>query len=99
MAYVPGNLALLATANGFKTFRYDSTDAITAVDVPGYFNNKDDLVNLQPGDIIEVVVWGTAVRTGTVDDWGSVIVRSVNATTGAVTTSTDQLAGTMADGS
>lgn len=99
MAYIAGGLTLLSEANGYKTFRYDTLDAHGTVDVPGYFNNLDDLVNLKAGDIIWVVTWGTAVRTGTVDDLTTHVVRSVNATTGAVTISTDQLGGTMADGS
>ena len=79
MAFSAANLGLQAQANGFNRFRYDTTDTITTVDVPGYINNVDDSQNLAVGDIIEVVVWGTAVRTGTIVDFDILIVMVVAA--------------------
>jgi len=79
MAYDPGNLTQLSYGNGFSHYRYDSLDAITLVDIDGYFNNSDDTLNLKVGDIITVVDWATAVRTGTITGWGINIVMAVGA--------------------
>jgi hypothetical protein len=79
MAYSSGNLTQLNTGNGYSTYRYDSLDAITLVDIAGYFNNSDDDLNLQVGDMILVVDWATAVRTGTITGWGWNIVMAVSA--------------------
>ena len=79
MAYTAGGLTLLSQGNGFNTYRYDSLDAITLVDIDGYFNNSDDDLNLAPGDIIYVVDWDTAVRSGTVAGWGICMVMAVDA--------------------
>lgn len=96
MAYTAGNLAQVGHANGFGLYRYDTTDALTVVDGSGYFNNSDDDLNLAVGDVIEVVVWGTAVRTGTIAGVGRVIVVSVSAA-GVVDTSNDLLGATLTD--
>lgn len=78
MAYSAGNLVLIASGNGFNQYRYDTTDAAADVDTAGYFNNVDDALNLVVGDMIDIVVWGTAVRTGTISDYDRVIVNSVS---------------------
>jgi len=96
MAYTAGNLTLLNSANGYGLYRYDTTDALTDVDGDGYFNNSDDDLDLRVGDIIDVVVWSTAVRTGTISDVGKVIVLSVSAA-GVVDTSNDLLGATVTD--
>lgn len=96
MAYVAGNLAHVGQANGFNRYRYDTTDASTAVDASGYFNNSDDTLNLAVGDLIDVVVWSTAVRTGTISDVALHIVVSVSAA-GVVDTSDDLLGATVSD--
>lgn len=88
MAYVPGNLALLNSVNGFGLYRYDSLDGITTVDTAGYFHNIDDTLNLGPGDLIHVISWTTAVRTGTIADVSLVIVTTVDSE-GVVNVSTD----------
>lgn len=88
MAYVPGNLALLNSVNGFGLYRYDSTDGITTVDTGGYFSNADDTLLLRPGDLIHVITWASAVRTGTIVDVSLVIVTTVDSE-GAVNVSTD----------
>lgn len=88
MAFDASNLALVGTANGFGLYRYDTTEALTTVDGNGYMNNSDDSVKLRVGDIVEVVVWGTAVRTGTISDVGRMIVMQV-AANGDVDLSTD----------
>ena len=79
MAYVPGNLVQLNDGNGYATYRYDSLEAHTLVDIDGYFNNSDDDLNLNAGDIILVVDWATAVRTGTISTWGWLMVMAVSA--------------------
>ncbi len=95
MAYTAGNLVLMANGNGFNHYRYDTTDGLTTVDGAGYFNNDDDDLNLAVGDIIDVVVWSTAVRTGTISTVGKVIVDSVSS--GSVDTSNDLLGATYID--
>lgn len=79
MAYTAGNLVLMSTGNGFNHYRYDTTDTAVTVDAAGYFNNSDDDLNLAVGDKIDIVVWATAVRTGTISDWDQVIVNEVTA--------------------
>ena len=96
MAYTAGNLTLVSSTNGFGLYRYDTTDALTTVDGDGYFNNDDDDLNLAVGDVIEVVVWSTAVRTGTISTVGRVIVLSVSAA-GVVDVSNDLLGATLID--
>ena len=88
MAFVPGNLALISSVNGFGLYRYDSTDASIVVDAGGYFNNDDDTLNLAVGDIVEVFSWTTAVRTGTVNDVSRLVVLTVDSA-GAVNMSDD----------
>ena len=88
MVYVPGNLTLIHSSNGFGLYRYDSTDADDVVDAGGYFNNDDDDLILRVGDIIEVFSWTTAVRTGTVNDVSRVVVLTVDSA-GAVNVSDD----------
>jgi len=79
MAYTAGNLVLMANGNGFNHYRYDTTDTAATVDTSGYFNNSDDDLNLAVGDVIDVVVWTTAVRTGTAPTMGRHMVLSVSA--------------------
>lgn len=93
MAYSAANLALIGNANGFNLWRYDTTDAATAVDASGYFNTASGW--LQVGDIIEVVVWSTAVRTGTISDVARHIV--VSNASGVVDVSNDFLSATVTD--
>ena len=88
MAYVAANMALLNSVNGFSLYRYDTDDASIVVDAGGYFNNTDDSLNLAVGDIIEVVSWTTAVRTGTVNDVSRLVVLTVDSA-GAVNCSDD----------
>ena len=77
MAYTAGNLAHLATANGFSTYRYDTTDVLDLVEDAGYFNNVDDSLNLAKGDIIEAFTWVTAIRTGTLSEAKPFVVTNV----------------------
>jgi len=97
MAFDASNLALISSVNGFGLYRYDTTDALTTVDGDGYMNNDDDDLNLAVGDIIDVVVWSSAVRTGTISDVGKLIVMQVGAT-GDVDLSNDLLSATPATG-
>jgi protein involved in polysaccharide export with SLBB domain len=94
MAYTPGNLALVSSVNGFGLYRYDTTDAATVVDDNGYFSNNDDELNLAVGDIVEVVVWSSAVRTGTISDVSRHIVMAVDSA-GDVNLSNDFLGATV----
>jgi len=58
MAYTEGNLLGLVNAPpGRKIYSYDTTDTLTTVETAGYFNNKDDNLNLQIGDFIFVRLW------------------------------------------
>jgi hypothetical protein len=95
MAFDPANLALIRSVNGFGQYRYDTTDALTSVDGSGYFDNEDDGLALRVGDIIQVVVWGTAVRTGTISGYGQVIVNSVSS--GTTDTTSDLFGISIAD--
>lgn len=79
MAVDVSNLAIMGQANGFALYRYDTLDLSAAVDTSEYFNNSDEVVNLRVGDIIIVVSWTTAVRTGTIAAYGHHIVLSVSA--------------------
>ena len=79
MAVDASNLALISHVNGFNYYRYDTLDAHATVDTQEYFNNSDEVLNLGVGDIIDVVVWATAVRTGTISTYGRHIVLSVSA--------------------
>ena len=96
MAYVAGNLTLVSGGNGFNNYRYDTTDATGDVDAAGYFNNADDDLNLAVGDMITVVVWGTAVRTGSISDLAIHLVNEVTAA-GVVDTTNDLLGATVSD--
>jgi|GEM_PF-1971041 len=97
MAYVSGNLVLMAQGNGFCRYRYDTTDTAATVDGDGYFNNDDDDLQLRVGDMIETVVWNTAVRTGTIADVSLHIVMVVDAN-GTVDISDDIYGATVTSG-
>jgi hypothetical protein len=58
MAYTAGNLQGLVNAPpGRMSYRYDTTDHPDVVEAAGYFNNKDDNLNLQVGDRVDVFLW------------------------------------------
>ena len=94
MAFDNQELALVSSVNGFGLYRYDTLDTHATVDSDGYFNNSDDSVNLRVGDLIDVVVWGTAVRTGTVSTYGR---HAVLADVAGVIDVTDVTVGVMTD--
>ena len=96
MTFSASELTLVDSSNGYGLYRYDTLDAATAVRVDGYMNNSDDATNLAVGDIIEVVVWSTAIRTGTISDVARHIVVSVSAV-GVVDLSNDFLGATISD--
>lgn len=88
MAYTAGNLVgLVNAAPGRMVYRYDSTDSPSVVEVGGYFNNTDDDLNLDSGDLIHVVLWdGTPFAVGQLPTGYSLqIVTTVDAA-GAVNT-------------
>ena len=95
MAFTAANLTCLTgMAPGRNTYRYDTTEALTAVEVTGYINNSDDSQNFAKGDILWVVVWSSAVDTGFPTDVGILVCNDVDSN-GDVGLSTDQLAGTF----
>ena len=79
MSFDKTNLTLLSQGNGFGHYRYDTLDTHADMDTAGYFNNTDDEINLAIGDIVDVIVWSTAVRTGTISTYGRHIVNDVTA--------------------
>jgi len=95
MAFIASDLVLQNSANGYNYFRYDTLDTHATVRADGYFNNSDDDQILNVGDLLDVVVWTTALRTGTISTYGRHIVLVVTAgsvdlsdvTTGDVTNS------------
>lgn len=94
MAFTAANFTnLTGMAPGRSLYRYDTADALTAVEVTGYINNTDDAQNLSKGDHIFVTVWGT-LYTGFPTDQGWLVVNDVDAN-GDVGLTTDQLAGTF----
>ena len=85
MAYTAGNLVnLVSAAPGRSIYRYDSTDDVDAVEAAGYFNNLDDDLNLQKGDLIIVIEWsGTVHGTGTIIGSTQLVVTNVISNTAA----------------
>ena len=79
MSFITADLILVNHANGYGFYRYDTEDTHADVDTDGYFNNADDTLLFVVGDIIDVVVWSTAVRTGTISTYGRHIIRAVTA--------------------
>lgn len=79
MAADAKQLALISSLNGFRLYRYDTLDTHATVRADGYFNNSDDDLNLAVGDIIDVVVWATAIRSGTISTYGRHIVLAIAA--------------------
>lgn len=79
MAYTAANLRCDTSAPpGKRAYRYDTTDEIVPdVEAAGYFNNKDDDLNLKKGDTIQVFQWATAVGTGTVSKITDYVVTNV----------------------
>ena len=69
--------------NGYGHYRYDTLDTHADVDTNTYFTDES-LDMLKAGDIIDVVVWATAVRTGTISTYGRHIVMDSNGTTADV---------------
>lgn len=93
MAYSSANLTLMGQANGYGHYRYDTLDAHATVDGAAYFTG--DAVNmLKVGDIIDVIVWSTAVRTGTISTYGRHIV---NSSTGSAVDVSDVTVGVVTD--
>lgn len=48
---------LTGMAPGQSLYKYDSVDSVDIVEDAGYFNNKDDELNLAKGDIIDAFAW------------------------------------------
>jgi len=80
MAFSINELVQMSTGNGYSHWRYDTLDIHATVDSAGYF--ADEAVNmLSIGDLIDVAVWATAVRTGTISTYGRHIVLSNDGST------------------
>ena len=94
MAFIAADLVLQNSANGYNYYRYDTMDAHSDVDTDGYFNNADDDQVFQVGDLIDVIVWATAIRTGTISTYGRHIVMTITA--GSLSIS-DVTVGTVTD--
>ena len=77
MAFIASDLVLQNSANGYNYYRYDTMDTHATIDLDGYFNNSDDDQVFQVGDLIDVVVWATAIRTGTISTYGRHIIMTV----------------------
>ena len=84
MAYASANLAILGDANGFTHWRYDTLDTHATVDSAAYFTGEA-LNMLNVGDLIDVFVWSTAIRSGTISTYGPHVVLSNDGTTVDVT--------------
>lgn len=95
MAFITSDLINLGSFNGYNHWRYDTLDTHATVDSSGYFNNSDDDQIFGVGDLIDIIVWTTALRTGTISTYGRHIVNEVasgvvdisNVTVGVVTDS------------
>lgn len=93
MAYSSSDLTLMSQANGYGHYRYDTLDIHATVDSAAYFTG--DAINmLKVGDLIDVVVWTTAVRTGTISTYGRHIV---NSSDGSAVDVSDVTVGTATD--
>jgi len=94
MAYTAANLFnLTGMSPGKNTYRYDTTDEIVPdVEAAGYFNNKDDSLNLAKGDHILVHQWATAVGTGTLTKVVDYVVSNVIAVDAAASAGNVNLA-------
>ena len=79
MAFIGSDLVLQNSANGYNYWRYDTLDIHADIDTDGYFNNADDDTIFQVGDLIDIVVWNTPIRTGTISTYGRHIVMTITA--------------------
>lgn len=96
MSYDATNFTCTGSHNGYAHYRYDTLEFDFNADASGYFNNSDDTLNLAVGDLITLVRWTTAVRTGTIADVSMLIVVSVDAD-GTVDCSNDFLSAGIVD--
>lgn len=102
MAFILENLAPVSSSRRGKApnmWTYSTLDAHTTVDGAGYFNAGTAYQGaynlLEVGDIINVVVWATAIgEGGTISTYGPHIVNGKSAGTIDVTNVT---AGTVTD--
>ncbi len=81
MAFSATYLTRMYGANGWSKWRYDTLDTHATVDTDAYFSTDEAVAMLKVGDLFDVVVWATAIRTGTVSTYGSHIVLSNDGTT------------------
>ena len=93
MAYNSADLVAMGEANGYTHWRYDTLDTHATVDTAAYFTG-DSVGMMRVGDLIDVVVWTTAIRTGTISTYGRHIV---NSSTGSAIDVSDVTVGTVTD--
>lgn len=67
-----------ANPPGRALYIYHTLDDYPTVDTAGYFNNKDDNLNMQKGDLVIAVHWATAIfGAGTISQLTFNIVTNV----------------------
>lgn len=60
MAYTAGRLyGMINGPPGRMMYRYDSTDQVDLIEGSNFFNNKDNNLNLQIGDLIKAFRWSS----------------------------------------
>ena len=98
MAYVSGNLHLgSALPPGRNSYTYHTEDHPDVVETAGYFNNKDDDLNLAKGDTILVTGWSSTIHdaASTVDHVRMFSVTNVIANDAAVAAGNVNVAETL----
>ncbi len=76
MAYTAGNLwGVVNGPPGRLLYTYHTDDNFNTVETGDYFNNTDDNLNLQSGDLVHAVIWdGTPFTSGQVPNGYSLYV-------------------------
>lgn len=75
MAYSSTELVAMSEANGYTHWRYDTLDTHATVDTAAYFTGES-LGMMRVGDIVDVIVWSTAIRSGTISTYGRHVVNA-----------------------
>lgn len=86
MAYVAANLwNMVSMPPGRGLYVYHTEDDVNVVETGGYFNNADDDLVLDSGDLIHVVIWdGTVFDAAQVPNGYSLMVVTTVDPAGAV---------------
>jgi len=88
MAYTAGELICVMSAGpGRSIYLHHSDDNVNTIEAGGYFNNADDDLNLDSGDLIHCVIWdGTPHAAGQVPNGYSLQVVTTVDPAGSVNT-------------